>query len=124
MYAVHLKSEVLFIMTPLLALLYDLRCMKCHISNDGVCISHAWLQKLDWEVELAIVIGKEGKHISKQHAMQHVAGYTVAHDVSARDWQLERNGGQWLLGRVRCGPIVLHSALCCVCMHSVCDPLH
>lgn len=35
--------------------------------------------------------------------MDHVAGYTVAHDVSARDWQLKKNGGQWLLGKVcRC----------------------
>ena len=31
--------------------------------------------------------------------MTHVAGYSVAHDVSARDWQLKRNGGQWLLGK-------------------------
>ena len=33
-------------------------------------------------------------------AMQYVAGYTVAHDVSARDWQLKKNGGQWLVGKV------------------------
>ena len=33
--------------------------------------------------------------------MEYVAGFTVAHDVSARDWQLKRNGGQWLLGKVR-----------------------
>jgi 2-keto-4-pentenoate hydratase/2-oxohepta-3-ene-1,7-dioic acid hydratase in catechol pathway len=33
--------------------------------------------------------------------MEYVAGFTVAHDVSARDWQLKKNGGQWLLGKVR-----------------------
>ena len=41
-------------------------------------------------------------------AMAHVAGFTVAHDVSARDWQLERNGGQWLVGKVR------DVGVCCV----------
>ncbi len=55
-------------------------------------------KELDFEVELVIVIGKAGKKIAKEDAMAHVAGYTVAHDVSARDWQLKKNGGQWLLG--------------------------
>jgi len=55
--------------------------------------------ELDWEVELCIVIGKAGRRIKKENAMEYVAGYTVAHDVSARDWQLKRNGGQWLLGK-------------------------
>ena len=55
--------------------------------------------KLDWEGELAVVIGKAGKHIKKENAMEHVAGYTLANDVSARDWQKKRNKGQcdsWL----------------------------
>ena len=56
-------------------------------------------EELDWEVELAVVIGKKGKNISKETAMNHVFGYTVAHDVSARDWQLRRNAGQWLVGK-------------------------
>ncbi|XP_063788108.1 fumarylacetoacetate hydrolase domain-containing protein 2 [Pseudophryne corroboree] len=56
-------------------------------------------QKVDWEVELAFVIGKKGKHIKEQDAMEHVAGFMVAHDVSARDWQMEKNGKQWLLGK-------------------------
>ncbi|XP_048474729.1 fumarylacetoacetate hydrolase domain-containing protein 2A isoform X2 [Rhincodon typus] len=53
--------------------------------------------EVDWEVELAFVIGKKGKHIKKEEAMGYVAGFTVAHDVSARDWQMKRNGKQWLL---------------------------
>ncbi|XP_048208286.1 fumarylacetoacetate hydrolase domain-containing protein 2 [Perognathus longimembris pacificus] len=56
-------------------------------------------QEVDWEVELAVVIGKKGKHIKATDAMAHVAGFTVAHDVSARDWQMRRNGRQWLLGK-------------------------
>jgi 2-keto-4-pentenoate hydratase/2-oxohepta-3-ene-1,7-dioic acid hydratase in catechol pathway len=55
--------------------------------------------ELDFEVELCIVIGKECKEVSKAEAMNYVLGYTVAHDVSARDWQLKRNGGQWLMGK-------------------------
>jgi len=57
------------------------------------------MKKLDWEVEMAIVIGKEGRRISREDAMAHVAGYTVCHDVSARYWQMEKNGGQWLIGK-------------------------
>jgi len=53
----------------------------------------------DLEAELAIIIGKEGRHISKESAFEHVFGYTIANDVSGRDWQKKRNGGQWLLGK-------------------------
>ncbi|KAJ8005771.1 hypothetical protein DPEC_G00121350 [Dallia pectoralis] len=56
-------------------------------------------QEVDWEVELAFVIGRKGKHIKEEDAMSYVAGFTVANDVSARDWQLKRNGNQWLLGK-------------------------
>ncbi|XP_062452979.1 fumarylacetoacetate hydrolase domain-containing protein 2A-like isoform X2 [Rhea pennata] len=55
--------------------------------------------EVDWEVELAFVIGKKGKHITEAAALEHVAGFTVANDVSARDWQMRRNGRQWLLGK-------------------------
>lgn len=54
---------------------------------------------LDYEVELAFVISKKGKNIKESEGMDHVAGFTVAHDVSARDWQLHKNGGQWLIGK-------------------------
>ncbi|XP_041855724.1 fumarylacetoacetate hydrolase domain-containing protein 2A isoform X2 [Melanotaenia boesemani] len=55
-------------------------------------------QEVDWEVELAFVIGRRGKHIREEDALSYVAGFTVANDVSARDWQ-NRNGKQWLLGK-------------------------
>lgn len=55
--------------------------------------------ELDFEVELCIVVGKGGRRIPKERALEHIAGWTVAHDVSARDLQLKRNGGQWLLGK-------------------------
>ena len=60
-------------------------------------------QELDWEVELAIIMGKKAKNVPQEKAMEHVFGYSVAHDVSARDWQLKKNGGQWLLGKAMDG---------------------
>ena len=46
-----------------------------------------------------MVIGVGGRHIPVEQAYSHVAGYTCGHDVSARDWQLQKPGGQWLLGK-------------------------
>ena len=46
-----------------------------------------------------VVIGKGGKHIPREQALSHVAGYCCGHDGSARDWQLQKPGGQWLLGK-------------------------
>ncbi|MGB7347181.1 MAG: fumarylacetoacetate hydrolase family protein [Pirellulaceae bacterium] len=56
-------------------------------------------KEVDYEAELVVVIGKGGKHIAVADAMDHVYGYTCGHDVSARDWQKGRPGGQWLLGK-------------------------
>lgn len=56
-------------------------------------------KEVDYEAELVVVIGRGGRHISRQDAMQHVAGYCCGNDVSARDWQLRKPGGQWLLGK-------------------------
>ena len=55
--------------------------------------------KVDYEAELVIVVGKRGRHIREADAMAHVAGYSVGHDVSARDWQLEKDGKQWMAGK-------------------------
>lgn len=55
--------------------------------------------KVDYEAELVIVVGRRGKHISREDALDYVGGYMNGHDVSARDWQKGRPGGQWLLGK-------------------------
>ena len=52
----------------------------------------------DWEVELAVVIGKRAKYVSVENAMDYVAGYCLHNDVSERDFQL-RHGGQWVKGK-------------------------
>ena len=56
-------------------------------------------EQVDYEAELVVVVGKEAKNVSEDDAMDHVFGYTCGHDVSARDWQKGRPGGQWLLGK-------------------------
>jgi 2-keto-4-pentenoate hydratase/2-oxohepta-3-ene-1,7-dioic acid hydratase in catechol pathway len=56
-------------------------------------------QEVDYEAELVIVIGKAGRNIPAGSALNHVAGYTVGHDVSARDWQLKKDGKQWMVGK-------------------------
>ena len=54
--------------------------------------------KLDWEVELAIVIGKEAKNISEKEAPDYILGYLIVNDVSEREWQIEKLG-QWVKGK-------------------------
>lgn len=56
------------------------------------------MTKLDWEVELGIVIGKRALNIEKADALDHILGFTVVNDLSERAWQLER-GGQWAKGK-------------------------
>jgi 2-keto-4-pentenoate hydratase/2-oxohepta-3-ene-1,7-dioic acid hydratase in catechol pathway len=56
-------------------------------------------REVDYEAELVAVIGVGGRSIPCQRALEHVAGYTCGNDVSARDWQLRKPGGQWLLGK-------------------------
>ncbi|WP_380056881.1 fumarylacetoacetate hydrolase family protein [Falsihalocynthiibacter sp. SS001] len=58
----------------------------------------AHMTKLDWEVELGIVIGKTALGVSPEEALDHVAGFTLVNDVSERAWQIER-GGQWMKGK-------------------------
>jgi 2,4-diketo-3-deoxy-L-fuconate hydrolase len=55
-------------------------------------------QKTDWEVELAVIIGKKASYVAEADAMHHVAGYALHNDYSERAWQLER-GGQWVKGK-------------------------
>lgn len=54
---------------------------------------------VDYECELAVVIGRECYNVSKADALKYVLGYTCANDVSARDWQLQKGGSQWCRGK-------------------------
>lgn len=55
-------------------------------------------KKLDWEIELAFVVGKETINISETEAPEHILGYCIVNDISEREWQLER-GGNWTKGK-------------------------
>ena len=59
--------------------------------------------KMDYEVEVAMVIGKEGNNIPEKKAQDHVFGYCIVNDISERSWQKER-GGQWVKGKSIAGP--------------------
>jgi 2,4-didehydro-3-deoxy-L-rhamnonate hydrolase len=65
--------------------------------NDNVMIPRNG-HKVDWEVELAVVIGKKANYVSRESALEHVAGYVLHNDYSERSFQLER-GGQWVKGK-------------------------
>ncbi|WP_010587528.1 fumarylacetoacetate hydrolase family protein [Schlesneria paludicola] len=65
--------------------------------NDEIVIPRG-SSKTDWEVELAVIIGKRASYVNETEAMQHVAGYALHNDYSERAWQLER-GGQWVKGK-------------------------
>ena len=55
--------------------------------------------EVDYECELAVVIGRACKNVSRQNALDYVLGYTCSNDISARDWQIKRGGGQWCRGK-------------------------
>ena len=65
--------------------------------NDQVILPEG-SKKLDWEIELAFVIGKETKNITEAQAPGHILGYCIANDISEREWQLEM-GGNWTKGK-------------------------
>jgi 2-keto-4-pentenoate hydratase/2-oxohepta-3-ene-1,7-dioic acid hydratase in catechol pathway len=65
--------------------------------NDPVCIPRG-SEKLDWEVELAVVIGKKATYVDEASALDYVAGYCLHNDYSERAFQIER-GGQWVKGK-------------------------
>ena len=60
---------------------------------------HLRSDQIDYECELAVVIGRTCKNVSKENALDYVLGYTCSNDVSARDWQKEWGGSQWCRGK-------------------------
>jgi 5-carboxymethyl-2-hydroxymuconate isomerase len=81
--------------------------------GDPIVIDRAIAQRVDWEVELAVVIGRAMTRVAVEEALVHVQGYTVANDVSARDVQFA--DGQWVRGKsldtfCPLGPVVVPAA--------------
>lgn len=76
--------------------------MPSTVQNPGdpiVLPTHLKSDSVDYECELAVVIGKSCKNVSKENALDYVLGYTCANDVSARDWQSKYGGSQWCRGK-------------------------
>lgn len=84
---------------------YPVVFFKCHNAlqhpGDPILLPRIAIlaEQVKFEGELAVIIGKGGKNIRREDAMEHVFGYTIAHDVSASDWQRERVGNQWCKGK-------------------------
>ena len=70
-----------------------------HPGGPIVLPTHLKSAEVDYECELAVVIGKACKNVSRENALDYVFGYTAANDVSARDWQIKWGGGQWCRGK-------------------------
>jgi 2-keto-4-pentenoate hydratase/2-oxohepta-3-ene-1,7-dioic acid hydratase in catechol pathway len=69
------------------------------IGHESAIVLPSVSREVDYEAELVIVVGKSGRHVKPADAMSCVAGYTIGHDVSARDWQLKKEGKQWMVGK-------------------------
>ena len=68
-------------------------------SDPIVLPRHLRSDEVDYECELAVVIGRTCKNVSRENALDYVLGYTCANDVSARDWQIKWGGSQWCRGK-------------------------
>jgi 2-keto-4-pentenoate hydratase/2-oxohepta-3-ene-1,7-dioic acid hydratase in catechol pathway len=69
------------------------------IGHEDAIVLPSVSREVDYEAELVIIVGKRGRHIALEDAPGYVAGYTIGHDVSARDWQLKKDQRQWMVGK-------------------------
>jgi 2,4-didehydro-3-deoxy-L-rhamnonate hydrolase len=75
-----------------------MKATSCLCGPDDDVITPKYATKMDWEVELGMVIGTKAQYVSVERALEHVAGFCLINDVSERNFQLER-GGQWDKGK-------------------------
>ncbi len=94
-YSDHAKETGLKIPTEPIVFMKASSCISG--PNDDIEIPKN-SSKLDWEVELAIVIGRDAKNISEKEAPDYILGYCIVNDVSEREWQIEKLG-QWVKGK-------------------------
>ena len=74
------------------------KAANCMVGPNDNIILPKLSKKLDWEVEIAFVVGKDTKYISEKDAPNHILGYCMVNDISEREWQIER-GGLWDKGK-------------------------
>ena len=81
----------------------------CIQGPDDPIIKPVDAKKLDYEVEVAMVVGKKAKYVKEENAQEYIFGYCIVNDISERSWQKER-GGQWIKGKSiagTCGPYLV-----------------
>ena len=71
---------------------------NCIVGPDDDVMIPKGSTKLDWEIEIAFVVGKRARYVEERDAVSHIAGYAICNDVSERHFQIER-GGQWMKGK-------------------------
>ena len=69
------------------------------MGHGGQIVLPAVSSEVDYEAEMVIVVGRKARHVKQEEALEYVAGYATGHDVSARDWQLNKPGKQWMAGK-------------------------
>jgi len=74
------------------------KAANCIVGPNDNIILPKLSKKLDWEIEIAFVVGKETKYVSEKDAPNHILGYCIVNDLSEREWQIER-GGLWDKGK-------------------------
>lgn len=67
--------------------------------DDPILLPYVGPDRVDYEAELAVIIGKRAKNVPREEALGYVLGYTCANDVSARDWQIDKQQKQWARGK-------------------------
>ena len=98
-YAEHAKEQNAAV--PDRPMVFTKNPMSACLSGDTIVIPKLCQEKpqVDFEGELAVIIGTDAKNVSKENAFKHVLGYCIANDVSARWWQKEGSGGQFYRGK-------------------------
>jgi 2,4-didehydro-3-deoxy-L-rhamnonate hydrolase len=79
--------------------IFFMKATSCLVGPNDDVIKPKDSTKLDWEVELGFVIGKKASYVTEAQALDHIAGYCLVNDVSEREFQLGRPGGQWDKGK-------------------------
>jgi 2-keto-4-pentenoate hydratase/2-oxohepta-3-ene-1,7-dioic acid hydratase in catechol pathway len=98
-YRAHIKESKLNIKLPDYPIFFMKNLSASNAHLEPIKIPHVCDDEVDFEAELAVVIGKKCLNVSKEDALDYVLGYTASNDVSARIWQLEKGGGQWCRGK-------------------------
>lgn len=100
-YKKHIKesqsAKALGVTLPEFPVYFGKRATKIYSCNEEINISDSIAKEVDYEVELAIIIGKECKNISKKEALDYIFGFSIYNDISARE--LQRNHKQWFRGK-------------------------